>query len=302
MIAGNVWSAVEPNDSIRVNYCKRSPGGHANNQSLALRKLGKKVRFIGRVGSDDFGLTIVGNLRDAGVDVSNAIIDPTLETSVSVIIIDGDGEKTIFMYQTGNNAFSIDHIKTNWMDDCAVLSIGNLWTLPGLDGSGMVALLSKAKDKGIITVADTSADSKHIGIEPLVMALKHTDYYMVGQREARALTGCDELHAAAEALLEMGPKGVIIRMGAQGCLVATGEKKVHLSTISVKAVDTSGASDSFTAGFITKLCEGKDIFTCAAFGNVAGALCTLAPGATKAHASYHAVSERFEPYFNALNI
>ena len=302
VITGNVWAGIEPRDIIRVNYCHHMPGGHANNQALALRKLGKRVRFVGRVGSDEYGLTILRNLRNAGVDVTGAIIDPVLNTSVSIIIVDVEGEKTILQYQTGNNAFTLDQIQTGWIDDCAILSVGSLWTLPGLDGKGVADLLSLAREKGVVTVADTGVDSKHVGIQPIFMALKHTDYYLVGKSEALMLTGCNDPEQAAGALLEMGPQAVIVRMGADGCLVATAQKKRRLPALSVKPVDTVGASDNFTAGFLTKLSEGEDAFLCAAFGNVSGAMSTLAAGSAGAQYDYETVADRLRQYLGAVSM
>ena len=289
---GSVWHKSFAHETIRAQYVKHLPGGHAVNDALCLRKFGKEVAIVGRVGADAFGMDIVNHLKKQGVDVSGMMIDPLLATSVSIIIVDLDGENTILQNQTGNNAFPFESISLRPLEGASIVCVGSLWSLPGLDGDGVGKLFDCAHAAGALTVADTGEDSKYIGIKPIITALRHTDYFVPSQKEAITITGHNDVEKAAGALLEMGPRGVIIRMGAEGCLAATKDEMHRIPTLQFKPVDTTGAGDNFIAGFLAKLSEGSDIFASCVFANAAGALSTLSVGANSAAYDYATVQAR----------
>lgn len=292
IVVGQVRQNAFHHETMRVQYVKHLPGGHAVNHAIALSKLIKDVVFIGRVGADDYGRSILCRMKDCHIDISGVMVDPLLPTSVSVIIVDIAGEKTILQHQTGNNAFTYDMINHKLLNDASIVCVGSLWALPGLDGDGVAELFSQARTHGVITVADTGEDSQYVGIRPIIQALEYTDYFLPSNREAKAITGLDDLEKAAEALLEMGPKAVILRLGADGCLVATKQAKQRIPTLIVSPTDTTGACDNFMAGFLTKLAEGKSLIECAKFANAAGALSTLSIGANTADYDYALVESK----------
>jgi sugar/nucleoside kinase (ribokinase family) len=109
-------------------------------------------------------------------------------------------------------------------------------------------------------------------------ALAAVDVFMPNLREAQRLTGAAD---AASALTALGAlcRLVVIKAGADGAFaVAPGSAPVHAPAITVVPVDTTGAGDSFNAGFVKAWLEGRPVVECLRWGNAVGGLSTTAPG------------------------
>ncbi len=289
ILVSNVSSDMFHYDTLKVNSVGMLSGGDANNQAIGLSKLGKEVVFVGCVGGDAFGETIVQQLRSNGIDTSHVIVEKNMGTSVSVVIIDPHGERVFLHSPTGNNNITIDMIDLTVLDDASIVCLGSLWSLPGLDGEGAAKLFEYAHSKGVITVADATPDIKYVGLVPIKQALMHTDYFLPSYREARIITGYSEPKSAAAALLEMGPKVVVVKNSSKGCVLASKDGVIEVPAFEVIPVDTTGAGDNFVAGFVAKLSENANLYDCVRFGNAVGALSTLTVGANNAQYTYEKI-------------
>ena len=97
--------------------------------------------------------------------------------------------------------------------------------------------------------------------------------------DSRQLTGLEEPEAIADYYLGLGAPLVALKMGADGALIATHERKIRIAPHKVEAVDATGAGDTFDGAFLTRLLAGDDAETAARYANVAAALSTTGYGA-----------------------
>ena len=142
--------------------------------------------------------------------------------------------------------------------------------------------MEKARRLGKFTVMDTAWDFQDIWLPKVEAVLPHLDLFMPSVEEAAKLTGETEPHRIADKLLSMGPRSVIVKVGKDGALLCpAGEERVLLPTYrSIKPVDTTGAGDSFCAGFLAGLAQGWDFRQSGALANAVGTHCIMAVGAS----------------------
>jgi len=112
--------------------------------------------------------------------------------------------------------------------------------------------------------------------------------------EAVMLSGRKDPKEICDVFLEMGAKNVVIKNGEDGCYVHKNGKLIDTPPYKCNAVDTTGAGDSFCAGFITGLIKGLTIVECGKFANAVGAHCVMEKGATTGIKSYEEIREFME--------
>ena len=130
--------------------------------------------------------------------------------------------------------------------------------------------------------ADMTKPKKGETLKDMASALSMLDYFLPNEEEACMLTGETDAAEAAEALFRAGVKHVVIKCGGRGCLIWDVKGMERLPTLeNVRCVDTTGAGDSFTAGFLFRLAQGASFRECARFANVCGGRATEVLGATE---------------------
>jgi len=97
------------------------------------------------------------------------------------------------------------------------------------------------------------------------------DIFLCNAEEGRIMSGIEDPVEAARFLLAFGPKQVIIKLGAEGCLLVRKEDAIHIPGIQISVADTTGAGDAFAAGLIKALLQGENIIDACRAGNRAGA-------------------------------
>jgi sugar/nucleoside kinase (ribokinase family) len=137
------------------------------------------------------------------------------------------------------------------------------------------AILKKARGAGLTTSFDPGWDPEGTWrLEPLY---PHADVLLVNEVEAAAITGLRRPAAAARALAARVPLAVV-KTGPEGAVAASGDRTWRVSSYPVKPVDTTGAGDTFDAGFLDAYVDGKPVEEALAFGCACGALSTTRPG------------------------
>jgi sugar/nucleoside kinase (ribokinase family) len=159
--------------------------------------------------------------------------------------------------------------------------------------SAAPAFLRRAREAGLRTSLDTQWDTHGEWMKVLAPSLPFADYTLLNEDEARMLTGFSEPAAAARALREHGAKHIVIKLGPRGCW-ADG---VFIAGHEVKAVDTTGAGDCFSGGFVAALQRGMEIEAAARFANAVGALAVQKVGATAGVLDWGATMRFLESVF-----
>jgi len=257
-------------------------GGCAANFVIDLAKLGLKTAIIGKIGDDNFGKFLLDTLNSEKVDVSGLKIDKNVSTSASMVMISGDGERSILHSFGANAKFSFDDINLDMVGKSKILLIAGTFLMPDFDGEGTEKLLKFSKENGVLCCMDTAWDSRGQWLRKIESSLQYLDWFMPSYDEAHEMSGLANPEEIAQFFQLKGVKNVIIKMGHEGCFVKqSGEKGFQVPAFNkIEAIDTSGAGDSFCAGFIAGLYKGWEIAECAKFANAVGAHCIMQIGTT----------------------
>ncbi len=264
---------VRPGETIscqsRVCVC----GGKGLNQSIAMARCGAQVSHAGNVGRGEDGEALVTALCESGVDTSlvRRLGAPGGHT---VIQLSDSGENSILLF--GGTNLMVDETQV----EEALNSFGPGDLLVSQNEISMLPrIMQKAHDKGMTIAFNPSPITKDIFELPLHLA----DILFVNEIEAQALAMKGEGEDVVTALSKRYPKAMIVEtLGRQGALVFKDGQIFRQSSFPVKAVDTTGAGDTFMGYFLGALLEGKDIPVCMALAAKAAALCVSRLGASVA--------------------
>lgn len=257
-------------------------GGCAANAASDLAKLGVPVLLSCKVGKDSFGDFVYATAKAVGADVRGVVRDETVSTTVSIVCVSSTGERS-FMYNPGStSAFGIEDVPDALLEEADIVFVAGAMLLTAFDGEPCARLMQKARAMGKYTVMDTAWDFEDVWLPKVEAVLPALDLFMPSVEEAAKLTGEEEPHRIADRLFAMGARNVIIKLGKDGALFCpAGEERFVLPTYrSIKPVDTTGAGDSFCAGFLAGLAQGWDYRRSGAFANAVGTHCIMEVGAS----------------------
>jgi ribokinase len=264
-----------PGETISGSDFQVHPGGKGANQAVAVARLGYPVQMIGRVGNDAFGTQLREHLVSAGVDGS-AVMTTEGPSGVAVIVVADSGENSIVVVP-GANA----HLSPKDLDDHVELirSAGIVLTQLETPLETVLHLAAICSREGVPLILDP-APARSLPKE----LIQGVTWFTPNESEA-AFFMADSAQAGtsaetAEALMERGARGVVLKLGARGAYVATAEGlRAAISPFHVEAVDTTAAGDCFNGAFATALCQGQDPVASARYAAAAAAIAVTRVGA-----------------------
>ncbi|WP_291055993.1 PfkB family carbohydrate kinase [Herbiconiux sp.] len=255
---------VTPSGPIRADTdttarIERRAGGSAANAAAWFGHLGHRTHFAGRVAADDVQRHD-DELRRTGV-TPYLHGDATLPTGTIVVILQPDRTRTMLTERGANALTTVRDV------DHALFSPGghlhftgySLFSDPGDTRALELAALTRAAQDAGASVSVNPGSAGFIadhGSERILAAMAGADVVIPNLDEGRALTGRDDPEYIAEWLLERHPL-VALTMGRQGVLVASrAHGLLRRTAVLVTPVDTTGAGDAFSAGFVGALLTG----------------------------------------------
>lgn len=271
----------EPGRLVLVDEMSLHTGGCAINSATALARLGLPVEVIGKVGADPFGDFLINSMSERGIGISGVKRDDHVGTSATMVMVEPDGERRFVHYIGANANLSLTDVDVEIITTAYILHIAGSLVMPGIDGHPTAGLLAEAHAAGVTTFLDTVWDDTGRWIDVLAPCLPEIDYFVPSLPEAQALTSLEKPEDVARALLGKGVGTVVLKMGADGCLVmGAAGSALCIPAFQVDVVDATGAGDAFAAGFITGVWNGWSLAETARFANAVGALCVTGVGAT----------------------
>lgn len=223
-------------------------GGKGANQAVQCARLGVKCSMVGVVGTDSYGDEYMIQLGKEDVQSEHMRRSSALNTGTASIQVDKHGQNTIIIVQGSNLDFTADHV--NALED--VIRSSNLVLCQNeipLEVTKATLLLCR-KHNCISILNPAPASDSIMEVLPLC------DIFCPNETELAALSGLpattdDEIRIAAEQLLQLGCKIVIVTLGARGAmLVQENHCRLFPTVMKIKAIDTVGAGDSFLGKFI----------------------------------------------------
>ncbi|MCD6291409.1 MAG: sugar kinase [Anaerolineae bacterium] len=263
-----------------VDRMELHTGGCAVNTGIALTRLGIRTAVMGKVGEDGFGDYVINTLQRNGIDTSGVMRDHVANTSATMVMIGPDGERSFIHYLGANAELRQADVNMDIVKRGRILHIAGHNLMPKFDGADAAAVLQAARELSVQTSLDTAWDATGRWLRLIEPCLPHVDYFVPSFEEARMIAGREEPADVAHFFLDYGIKIVALKMGEAGCYVTDGRQAVRLPAYPVQPVDTTGAGDSFAAGFLAGIIQGWDLEQTARFANAVGAMCVTSIGAT----------------------
>jgi len=257
---------------------RQAPGSSAMICALGLARLGDAVRFVGRCGADPWGDFCLGALRSAGIDVSVAIRTPALQTGVTVAI-SSNTDRALLTYLGATTALSADDVVAA-LAGADHLHVTSYYLQERLRPE-LASVFAHAKAVGMTTSLDPGTDPAQRWDSDVIDVLRHVDLFFPNRAEACAITGRTTPDAALRALAN-GVTLTVVKLGERGAMAADGERMLTVAAPAADVVDTTGAGDSFDAGFLHAWLRDLPLAECLRWGNLCGALSTRGIGGTAA--------------------
>ena len=275
----------KPGNLQTLDSMTLTTGGNVSNVGIALAKLGFDVGVIGRVGDDTLGGFILNEYCRFGIAVTGMIVDRTAQTSSTFVGVGTDGERTFLHTRGCTSRFRVTDVMKNLplVKRAKVFAFGYLGLLPEIE-KDIPRLFRFVKMKsGANILLDTGGNpSRNPGL--LKSILPYVDYFIPSFEEAVALTGRKTPEEIVKYLFKSGAPNIVgVKLGAKGCYIANHQDAEFIPGVRVKhVVDTTGAGDTFVAGFLAAIIKGFSPFAAARIANTVAAECVTSVGASTA--------------------
>lgn len=280
-----------------VDHGRLVLGGSAAIVACGAARLGLRVAFAGRAGDDPAGAFVRQALAERGVDTGALVTDPELPTPLTAVLTHARGQDRAILTAAGCLAATGPYdVPDELLADARHVHAASFFLMPRLAGA-LPALFGKARAHGATTSLDTNDDPRQRWDARLLRpALIATDFLLPNAAEARAMAKALGVRTAAAAespspaarlteaaaqLARYGPL-VAVKNGADGALAHEGTRTLRAAPVPVDALDTTGAGDSFDAGFLAATLRGMDTGAALELAAACGALSTRAHGGTAA--------------------
>jgi ribokinase len=279
-----VGSAPLPGETVLASSLLTQPGGKGANQAVAAARMGGNVSFIGAVGDDPDGASLLRELRTEGVDTTNVEIINRVRTGLALVSVFDSGDNSITVVPGTNFAVSPERVsralKRIAKDHDGVLMVIQAELRPEVIAAAVHAT-AEAGGRSIVNLAP---------YQPLandVLAL--CDPLVLNQTEASSLVGwkIEDVPAAARAAgqIAVAAKSVVITIGAQGAYWADFTGTGHIAApLVTDVVDTMGAGDAFVGALAAQLAQGARLERAVEVGVQAGSFAVRRPGAQSSYA------------------
>ncbi|EFQ82146.1 kinase, PfkB family [Aeromicrobium marinum DSM 15272] len=268
---------VNPRSDTRAEI-RMTPGGSAANTAAWLGFLGVDTRFVGRAGVD--GPARHGAaLADLGVDARIAV-DPVLPTATIVLTLDADADRTMFVDRAANATLSGDDVPDDVWDDVTWLHLTGYTFFDPDTRPVALDLVAQARSRGVGTSVDPSSLGflRECGAEAFLGWTEGVDLVVPNADEARFLIGSSGPFVDFDRLAASYPH-VVVTMGSMGAVLVGDGVREQVVAPRVDVLDTTGAGDAFTAGFLAAWTQQQDPRAALAGGAGAAERCITFRGA-----------------------
>lgn len=276
------------------------PGGAPANVACALPRLGTPSAFVGCVGQDESGRSLVELLQSIPVDTSGIQFHPTAPTRTVMVLRSETGDRSFVAFggQRNSSDFADTQLQASQLpaslfESADFLVLGTL-ELAYLNSRAAIArALELAEQFFVKVVLDVNWrsvfwSSAETAFPMIHEVIKRVDFLKLAEEEAEWLFNTTDPGAIAHRVGTL--EGVLVTAGDKGCAYCLGENEGKIPAFKVDVEDTTGAGDSFVAGFVHQLCQqgihnltnpevAKQVV---AYASAAGALTTTRAGAIAA--------------------
>lgn len=279
------------------NMFEACPGGAPCNVLALLNKMGKKTAFIGKVGKDQFGALLRDTITEAGIDASNLMVDENVNTTLAFVhtFPDGDREFSFYRNPGADMMLTADEVNPEVVKDTKVFHFGTLsMTHEGVREATKKAV-ETAKSNGCLVSFDPNLrpplwSSLDLAKEQMEYGFGKCDILKISDNEIQFVSGKEDYDEGIAYLQETyNIPLILLTMGKDGSRAYYKGMRVERPGFSVKAIETTGAGDTFCGSSLNYLVDHdfenlteEQLGEMLTFANAAAALVTTKKGAIKA--------------------
>ena len=269
---------VCPGETLKSQSYTIFSGGKGANQSIALAHANAKVLHAGKIGQD--GVWLKEKLQKSGVDTHLVkIVDAP--TGHAVIQVNKDGQNAIIIHGGANQTFTDKDIDTVLNSAQA----GDFLLLQN-EINAVKKILQKSKNKALTVVFNPAPMTETIKNYPLELV----NIFIINEIEGEALTEQNNPDEILSAMQKLYPKSrIVLTLGKDGVIYGDNKQRIKLPALKVKAIDTTGAGDTFIGYFLAALIQGSEIEKCLEMGVKASSLCVTRRGAADSIPKLHEI-------------
>jgi len=267
---------LEEKERARAAGNSISIGGDGANVAKALAQLEYDAELVCAIGADLQGDLIRETLSRSGVGTGYIVVAKDHPTQTVCIFAPPGGERSFIFDRRGYPDFEII---PEMIQNSKIVSLNSLLYPPLLEPDKVYGVARMAAEAGAIVCADIYTRWDVKSLIPFKDALPYIDYFFMNEDEALFYTGLyndggtDNIRRAADRLQRMGARSLIIKLGSKGSFIRHQESEFSVPAIEVERIcDTTGAGDSYMAGFIAGLIDNRSIAQCMHMGNAMAAI------------------------------
>jgi sugar/nucleoside kinase (ribokinase family) len=235
-----------------------SSGGAAGNVAAWLTRTDARSTIVSHVGDDPAGAAIVAEFDALGVSHGDLVI-PGETSGVVVVLVDSSGERTMFPDKGANSRLVVEDLPD--LNSFQAVYISGYALLNPLARDGVLAMIEKIKEDGLPIYFDPASVGamKDVADKELHTWFSKMDVLLLNEEESIYLTGSVDIERALDYLLDFS-QVVVVKRGSAGAIAkARGFDSISLPAVAATVVDTTGAGDSFAAGFIASFSKNRDL-------------------------------------------
>ncbi|QHT63161.1 carbohydrate kinase family protein [Paenibacillus lycopersici] len=264
----------QPGQEVFVENMLVHVGGGAALFALSLAKLGLGIAFSGVLGEDSNGSFIREQFAKYGIDTSLIETSKIHRTGIS-IAFNPDTDRSFLSYAGSNQELELGRLEPDR------IAQGRHVHLTGYRGrenhETFLAIVKQLKERGVTLSCDVGWDDSGEWYEGIFDLMRHIDVFLMNETEALHYTRRTNIEEGLRHMATFG-RHVVVKLGAAGAVAAKDGKLTHHPAFKVEAVDTTGAGDSFNAGYLYGFLRGLDVETSLKYGNACGAMSVGAYG------------------------
>jgi sugar/nucleoside kinase (ribokinase family) len=255
------------------------PGGMGNVLIMA-RRLSAQVVPVGRLGDDLYGQMIREKLSGEGVDTSSIEVVTGKQTTLAFVFVSDAGEHVFLgvLGATKMNQEANQRVRNTIASARAFYTNGYAF-LDADPQQLVIEAMQIANQSGVTVYFDPGPQIRHLERNIILDAFTRTDTLFLTNDEAALWTGKKDPKTAATEMLRQGPKLVVIKLGSEGCLLATEKGSLAVKAFPAVVCDSSGAGDAFDAAFMVGFQNGLSLQQISVLANAAGAATVTKMGA-----------------------
>ncbi len=263
-----------PGQEVYVDKMMMHVGGGAALFAISLAKLGVQVAFNGVLGNDSHGQYIRQRFAEYGIDTRMIGTSDTEQTGIS-IAFNPDSDRSFITYAGTNAELRVEGL------NLSEIAQGRHVHVTGYKGKRnheqYVALAKGLKEKGLTLSCDVGWDESGEWDKSVFELMSFFDVFLMNETEALHYTRMDNVEESIK-LMGSFARNIVVKLGGEGAISMKEGILTRLPAYNVEAVDTTGAGDSFNAGYLYGFLQGLDAVDCLRYGNACGAMSVSAFG------------------------